>query len=488
MELVNFAAHITPLVLFLLVFVWMAFVMTSYTLQPDGTIVETSLAGFSWADKSDLVFNWHPVLMAFGFLFCCSQAILVFVTKPFSHATNKLIHIACHSVSILSVMVGTIAIFRFHNEHGFHNLHSVHSWVGLTTLVLFGAQYTFGIVVYWFPGAPVPFRKQSMPYHIAVGLGAMGLITITFVSGILEQLSFNASCDVTGTFHGSITAVSIAILFLALLLVVYVSKHPVDLAILQSCSNMVMGSVMRTCSYVLPFVVVVLVLVWMGSTLMSYTVNSDDTVEYKSLAGFSWAPNDGRVFNWHPVLMTFGLLFCSSQAILVFVTKPYSHHINKRIHVVCHTLAILSVIVGLVAVIRFHNEHDIKNIYSLHSWIGLFTLLLVVGQYALGFLSFFYPGVQVRLRMMLVPYHIGLGVGIVALVGITAVAGVMEKLMFNRSCNLHGTLDGMKVKGFQSWDCLLGNTIGLLIVAAVAALVTSIYLSKHTPSDAMKRS
>ncbi|RQM23915.1 hypothetical protein B5M09_002566 [Aphanomyces astaci] len=191
-----------PLLTFLLVFVWMAFVMTSYTVQPDGTIVATPQAGFSWGYKSDLVFNWHPVLMSFGFLFCSSQAILVFVTKPFAHITNKLIHVACHSVSILSVTVGTIAIFRYHNEHGFHNLRSVHSWVGLTTLIAFGAQ----------------------------------------------QLSFNASCDLTGTLHGanvssymasdcvlgSITAVSIALLFVALLLVVWVSKHPVEETIANS--------------------------------------------------------------------------------------------------------------------------------------------------------------------------------------------------------------------------------------------------------------
>ncbi|ETV80151.1 hypothetical protein, variant [Aphanomyces astaci] len=187
MQAVHAIAYAAPLLTVLLVFVWMAFVMTSYTVQPDGTIVATPQAGFSWGYKSDLVFNWHPVLMSFGFLFCSSQAILVFVTKPFAHITNKLIHVACHSVSILSVTVGTIAIFRYHNEHGFHNLRSVHSWVGLTTLIAFGAQYMFGYVVYYFPGAAVPFRKQSMPFHIGVGLGVMGLIAMTF--GACSQMS-----------------------------------------------------------------------------------------------------------------------------------------------------------------------------------------------------------------------------------------------------------------------------------------------------------
>jgi hypothetical protein len=62
------------------------------------------------------------------------------VTKPFSHHTNKLIHIACHSLSIASVIGGMVAVFRFHNEHQIPNLYSLHSWVGMTTVVIFSLQ------------------------------------------------------------------------------------------------------------------------------------------------------------------------------------------------------------------------------------------------------------------------------------------------------------------------------------------------------------
>ncbi|CAK4087669.1 unnamed protein product [Aphanomyces euteiches] len=237
----------------------MGSLMTAYTVEADGTIIGRSMAGFSWSNKNDLVFNWHPTLMVFGFIFCSSQgpsasytsmnlttvvllAILVFVSKPFEHYSNKLVHVACHSLSILSVAVGTIAIFRYHNEHGFSNLHSVHSWVGLTTLIVFALQYVFGFVVYFKPGAAILFRKASMPYHIGFGLGILALIAMTCVSGILEQLSFNASCDLTGTLNGqrvesfmaldcvvgSVVALLIALLSIALVVVVWVSKHRVD--------------------------------------------------------------------------------------------------------------------------------------------------------------------------------------------------------------------------------------------------------------------
>ncbi|KAH9137102.1 hypothetical protein LEN26_005924 [Aphanomyces euteiches] len=234
--------HIAPLAVFVVVAVWMGSLMTAYTVEADGTIIGRSMAGFSWSNKNDLVFNWHPTLMVFGFIFCSSQAILVFVSKPFEHYSNKLVHVACHSLSILSVAVSTIAIFRYHNEHGFSNLHSVHSWVGLTTLIVFALQYVFGFVVYFKPGAAILFRKASMPYHIGFGLGILALIAMTCVSGILEQLSFNASCDLTGTLNGqlvksfmaldcvvgSVAALLIALLSIALVVVVWVSKHRVD--------------------------------------------------------------------------------------------------------------------------------------------------------------------------------------------------------------------------------------------------------------------
>lgn len=34
-----------------------------------------------------------------------------------------------------------------------------------------------------------------------------------------------------------------------------------------------------------------------------------------------------------------------------------------------------STVVGLVAVFRFHNEHHIANLYSLHSWLGLLVVV-----------------------------------------------------------------------------------------------------------------
>ncbi|KAF0697098.1 Aste57867_12205 [Aphanomyces stellatus] len=225
----------------------------------------------------------------------------------------------------------------------------------------------------------------------------------------------------------------------------------------------------------------------MNSFLTAYPKNADGTISQKSTSGFSWAAKDPRVFNWHPVLMTFGLILCSSQAILIFETKPFAHHTNKLIHIVCHSLSIVSVLVGTIAVFRFHNDQGIPNLYSLHSWVGISTLLVFGSQYIIGFLVYFYPGVQLKLRMSWMPYHVGAGVGIMALVGLTVVSGILEKLTFNGSCNINGVLDGFAVTGLMALDCIVGNTTGLLVFLWTVSFIVAIWLSKHPLSESATR-
>jgi hypothetical protein len=50
------------------------------------------------------------------------------------------------------------------------------------------------------PGAKRQVRRNSMPLHIGLGLSILALVFVTVASGILEKLSFNASCNLSGTF------------------------------------------------------------------------------------------------------------------------------------------------------------------------------------------------------------------------------------------------------------------------------------------------
>jgi hypothetical protein len=80
---------------------------------------------------------------------------------------------------------------------------------------------------------------------------------------------------------------------------------------------------------VLPALLVVLVAYWMGAALTAFAHGEGGAVVATRTAGWSWAAGDARVFNWHPLLMTLGLLFCSTQAALAYLSLPFDHDTNK---------------------------------------------------------------------------------------------------------------------------------------------------------------
>jgi cytochrome b-561 len=174
--------------------------------------------------------------------------------------------------------------------------------------------------------------------------------------------------------------------------------------------------------------------------------------------------------------------------------------VEQWIHLSLHALGFLSAVMGAVAVFRFHNEHGITNLYSLHSWLGLCVLILFSGhvrvalklrycqvltrllcmlQWLGSFVVFFYPGAKKEVRASVAPYHIGIGLSILGLVVATVEAGILEKLSFNGSCNVNGELNGQTLKGYMARDCVLGNVIGLLVALALPAVVVTIWASKH---------
>nr|CCA21255.1 conserved hypothetical protein [Albugo laibachii Nc14] len=239
---------------------------------------------------------------------------------------------------------------------------------------------------------------------------------------------------------------------------------------------------LRVTAHILPLVLVFLVYKWMGSTLSSYTIQTDGTIVEHWLAGFSWKKGDNHVFNWHPMMMTTGFIFSSSQAALVYITSPYSHEINKRIHLSLHMIGFICAIVGLVAVFRFHFEHNITNLYSLHSWLGISVSSIFALHYIWSFIVFFFPGSKAYVRSEALPIHIGIGLGLLATVYLTAAVGIQEKLFFNNSCNLIGRWKGEQLHGKLATDCVLGISIGLLLLLTLVVLIVTIWHAKH-PSE-----
>jgi len=185
----------------------------------------------------------------------------------------------------------------------------------------------------------------------------------------------------------------------------------------------------------------------------------------KDLGGFAW-DGTSKEFNIHPLSMVCGLIFLYGEsAILYRVFRNSEKFKVKIIHCVLMILALVVAIIGLVAVFQFHNNYHIKNMYSLHSWCGIITVLLFCFQLLFGFSAFLFPGVHENLRAYYLPIHRFFGTAILMLGVVTSISGINEKLFFVLS------------KSYQNLPstAVLGNTIGIVIIAYVVSILYILY-------------
>lgn len=211
--------------------------------------------------------------------------------------------------------------------------------------------------------------------------------------------------------------------------------------------------------------------------------------------GFAW-DGSARMFNWHPVLMVAGMVVLygagewrggnpllpfappvlpllppgpprlpltplAPPAALVYRLPPAWRGPKlpwKLLHGALALTAFGLTVVGLVAVFGFHNASKTPNMYSLHSWLGLATVLLFscqVGacsippnppcvpapqislpqslspQWLAGFSAFLLPYAPPWLRALYKPVHVFFGSTILMLSVASCVSGINEKLFFS---------------------------------------------------------
>ncbi|XP_035395746.1 lysosomal membrane ascorbate-dependent ferrireductase CYB561A3 [Cygnus atratus] len=177
--------------------------------------------------------------------------------------------------------------------------------------------------------------------------------------------------------------------------------------------------------------------------------------------GFAW-DGGARMFNWHPVLMVAGMVVLYGAAALVY-RLPAAWRGPKLPWKVLHGALALTAfgltVVGLVAVFGFHNASKTPNMYSLHSWLGLATVLLFSCQWLAGFSAFLLPYSPPWLRALYKPIHVFFGSTILMLSVASCVSGINEKLFFSLK-------NGTATTPYNRLppEAVFANMLGLLIV------------------------
>ncbi|KNC85459.1 hypothetical protein SARC_02364 [Sphaeroforma arctica JP610] len=173
------------------------------------------------------------------------------------------------------------------------------------------------------------------------------------------------------------------------------------------------------------------------------------------------------VFNYHPPMMVLGFLAFGYQGIMSWRMLPdgLSHQTKKFIHLSVQVSGFVLAVVGIVAVFKFHNQHQppIANLYSLHSWLGLVAMILWGLQVVGAVVSFISGVVPVENRVSFVPIHKHMGVVLYLLALVVMLLGIQEKLGFYQGDKAYAKLTPISQ---------LGNIMGLSIVAIFSVCTT----------------
>ncbi|KAK9814792.1 hypothetical protein WJX72_011556 [[Myrmecia] bisecta] len=172
----------------------------------------------------------------------------------------------------------------------------------------------------------------------------------------------------------------------------------------------------------------VLVAIWTSSYLGGLGVSPTWT---------STTVNDtNRVFNWHPLLMALAFPVFMAEALLAYrvpVVPSLERPQRKVLHGCLHAAALLCMVFAIIAAFQSHNLKEpkaIPNLYSAHSFMGMFTFVTSILQFLLGLYVFAWPKLAIKQRQAIAPLHTFLGKAVFVAGLATMAAGIQEKTTF----------------------------------------------------------
>ncbi|RVW34582.1 putative ascorbate-specific transmembrane electron transporter 1 [Vitis vinifera] len=136
---------------------------------------------------NDKIFNLHPFLMIVGFIMIAGEAIMSYKTVPGTKRTQKLVHLILHFIALGAGIFGVYIAFRYHDKESIPDMYTLHSWLGLSTICLFGLQWVFAFFSFWFPGAEMPTRGRLMPWHWFAGMVIFLMAILTAETGLVQR-------------------------------------------------------------------------------------------------------------------------------------------------------------------------------------------------------------------------------------------------------------------------------------------------------------
>ena len=175
-------------------------------------------------------------------------------------------------------------------------------------------------------------------------------------------------------------------------------------------------------------VIVNLVIATNISLIFPYLTVSYTTKE--ALAqGFSFDVTSVKFINFHKLFMVLGLCILPPNAMLIYRYKLFKvpRIFLKLAHAVILLTSVLFAITGLAIVVKVTIENKSNHFTSIHSWLGLLTLIVFSLQWLVGIFAFLVPtGMALRYKEAIMFFHRFIGLMLVILPTLTACMGLSE--------------------------------------------------------------
>jgi cytochrome b-561 len=148
-----------------------------------------------------------------------------------------------------------------------------------------------------------------------------------------------------------------------------------------------------------------------------------------------------------------------ASSTLMYRILPFEHKKKKIIHFILHTLGIVSVTLGLTAIII--NKGHVKHVHftSVHSWLGIGVYSIFVLSYFSSLLMFLCPKASAETRAKTISFHRMGGEILFILSGIVCLLGMQKMLS----------------PGSGTGQTKLGDSIVLHVVLAIILVKVSLY-------------
>lgn len=146
----------------------------------------------------------------------------------------------------------------------------------------------------------------------------------------------------------------------------------------------------------------------------------------------------------------------------------------KIAHASFHALAIVFISLGLAVEFISHYYHGETDLYSLHSWVGMATIVIFVSQFIFGLLCYLSPAFSDRVKAFYLPIHVFFGTMCFIMAIATCLIGLNQNARFN-----------MKYAELPAQGVLI-NMIGMLLVVYGSLVVYLVTKSSYKRSKTVE--